>query len=115
METLRAIPWIFAWTQTRLHLPVWLGIGEALVEAIDAGQLPVLKDMYASWPFFQGTVDLIEMVLAKADPRISLLYDRLLVPNSLWPMGEDLRYRLSVTKKAVLSIGGKSNLLETAR
>ena len=53
IETLRAIPWIFAWTQTRLHLPVWLGIGEAFEEAIEKGQLDLLKEMYATWPFFQ--------------------------------------------------------------
>ncbi len=52
------------------------------------------------------------MVLAKADPRISTMYDRLLVPTSLWSMGDELRRRLDVTKRSVLSVGGKASLLE---
>jgi phosphoenolpyruvate carboxylase len=79
--------------QTRIHLPVWLGIGEALAEAIAAGQLGTLQDMYKNWPFFRGTVDLVEMVLAKADPAIATLYDRLLVPQELWWIGESIRKR----------------------
>eukprot|EP00955_Chlamydomonas_euryale_P085488 364100-Chlamydomonas_euryale.AAC.66 len=54
--TLRAIPWIFAWTQTRLHLPVWLGIGEALEKAFEESGEDVLSDMYDNWPFFQVRV-----------------------------------------------------------
>jgi phosphoenolpyruvate carboxylase len=55
------------------------------------GQLPLLKEMYANWPFFQGTIDLIEMVLAKADPAISMLYEKMLVPKELTYVGELLR------------------------
>ena len=51
---LRAIPLVFAWTQTRLHLPVWLGGGAALAERIAGGGLAELQQMYQSWPFFQG-------------------------------------------------------------
>eukprot|EP00198_Chlamydomonas_reinhardtii_P006481 XP_001695817.1 phosphoenolpyruvate carboxylase, isoform 1 [Chlamydomonas reinhardtii] len=91
IETLRAIPWIFAWTQQRLHLPVWLGIGEALEAAIDKGYGPVLQDMYANWPFFTSTLDLVEMVLAKADSRLSAFYERTLVDSSLAPLGQRLR------------------------
>lgn len=58
IESLRAIPWIFAWTQTRLHLPVWLGIGSALSDAVAAGQLGTLQEMYASWPFLAVTMDM---------------------------------------------------------
>ncbi|KIY91861.1 phosphoenolpyruvate carboxylase [Monoraphidium neglectum] len=53
VEGLRAIPWVFAWTQTRLNLPVWLGIGDALSAAIDEGKLDTLQDMYDNWPFFK--------------------------------------------------------------
>jgi phosphoenolpyruvate carboxylase len=112
VETLRAIPWIFAWTQTRMHLPVWLGLGEALQDAIDKGQLPVLKEMYEEWPFFQGTIDLVEMVLAKADPSISMLYEKMLVPPELSYMGELIRSKLLIAKKAVLTVSGKSVLLQ---
>lgn len=64
---LRAIPWIFAWTQTRMNLPVWLGMKEAFEWAADNGSLPELHQMYAHWPFFQSTIDLVEMNLAKAN------------------------------------------------
>jgi len=111
IETLRAIPWIFAWTQTRIHLPVWLGIGEALQEAIDAGQLELLQDMYNNWPFFQGTLDLVEMVLAKADTRIGRLYDRALVEERLWHLGEEIRERLGATQAAILKVARKADLL----
>jgi phosphoenolpyruvate carboxylase len=66
IESLRAIPWIFAWTQTRLLLPAWLGVGEALELAAQEGLGEELKTMYAEWPFFQSTVDLVEMVLSYA-------------------------------------------------
>lgn len=112
VETLRAIPWIFAWTQTRMHLPVWLGIGRALQQAIDAGRLDDLRDMYQNWPFFQGTLDLVEMVLAKADPTISMLYDKILVQEELWGLGEELRRRLLDTKQTILVVAGKATLLE---
>ena len=67
IETLRAIPWVFAWTQTRLMLPSWLGVGEALDQAARDGAHAELARMYRGWPFFRATLDLIEMVLAKAD------------------------------------------------
>ncbi|MCZ6628951.1 MAG: phosphoenolpyruvate carboxylase, partial [SAR324 cluster bacterium] len=64
LDSLRAIPWVFAWTQVRLMLPSWLGIGEALGQAIDDGKGEMLTRLYQEWPFFQSTIDLIEMVLA---------------------------------------------------
>nr|GMD38345.1 phosphoenolpyruvate carboxylase-like [Ipomoea batatas] len=81
IESLRAIPWIFAWTQTRFHLPVWLGFGAAFKHVIDKDirNLQMLKDMYKEWPFFRVTLDLVEMVFAKGDPGIAALYDKLLV------------------------------------
>ena len=80
LESLRAIPWQFAWTQTRLLLASWLGVDEALDESIAQEDAALLRAMYERWPFFQSTLDLIEMVLAKADPRIAAEYDRRLVP-----------------------------------
>ena len=58
LSGLRAIPWIFAWTQTRFVLPAWLGCGVAFREAIDQGKLPMLREMYAHWPYFASTLDL---------------------------------------------------------
>ncbi|EPS61605.1 phosphoenolpyruvate carboxylase, partial [Genlisea aurea] len=114
IETLRAIPWIFAWTQTRFHLPVWLGFGAALNHAIrkDVRNLHALKDMYNGWPFFRVTIDLIEMVLAKGDPAIAALYDRILVSEELWPFGQQLRLNYEATKALILQVAGHKELLE---
>jgi phosphoenolpyruvate carboxylase len=106
VEGLRAIPWQFAWTQTRLMLPSWLGVEDALAESIARGEDAVLKSMYECWPFFQSTLDLIEMVLAKADARIAAEYDRRLVPPELCPLGSELRSRLARATAAVLAITG---------
>jgi phosphoenolpyruvate carboxylase len=111
VETLRAIPWVFAWTQTRLLLPSWLGVGEALHDAIDRGELEALRRMYREWPFFRSTLDLIEMVLAKADARIAEHYDRVLAEGDLHALGVELRERLSRTATAVLAVTGRERLL----
>eukprot|EP00798_Chlamydomonas_sp_ICE-L_P009929 gene9929-7799_t len=118
VETLRAIPWIFAWTQTRMHLPVWLGIGKSLENAIANGKIDVLKDMYKNWPFFQGTLDLVEMVLAKADPKISMLYDKILKILFVASKTELLEGYVGVNSHAasdlnkILFVASKTELLE---
>ncbi|KAK9274756.1 hypothetical protein L1049_022008 [Liquidambar formosana] len=89
IESLRAIPWIFAWTQTRSHLLVWLGFGAAFKHVIeDIRNLHMLQKMYNNWPFFRVTINLVEMVFAKGDPGIAALYDKLLVLEDLWSFGE---------------------------
>ncbi|XP_060188163.1 phosphoenolpyruvate carboxylase, housekeeping isozyme-like [Lycium barbarum] len=114
IESLRAIPWIFAWTQTRFHLPVWLGFGAAFKHVIekDIRNLQMLKDMYNGWAFFRVTLDLIEMVFAKGDPGIAALYDKLLVSEDLWPLGERLRSKYEETKGFLLQVAGHKDLLE---
>jgi phosphoenolpyruvate carboxylase len=114
IESLRAIPWIFAWTQTRFHLPVWLGFGSAFKHVIekDIRNLQMMKEMYNEWPFFRVTIDLIEMVFAKGDPGIASLYDKLLVSEELWPFGERLRKVYEETKSLLLQIAGHKDLLE---
>jgi phosphoenolpyruvate carboxylase len=107
VEGLRAIPWQFAWTQTRLMLPSWLGIEDALFSKGDC----MLRDMYSSWAFFASTIDLVEMTLAKADRRIAAQYDQL-VPLELRPLGADLRARLARAVDAVLTVTGHAALLE---
>jgi len=113
VESLRAIPWQFAWTQTRLLLPSWLGVEAALGEALERGDEPLLKTMYESWPFFQSTLDLIEMVLAKADPRIAAEYDRRLVPAHLQEIGRELRSRLERATVRILAITGHREPVES--
>ncbi|CAA6665618.1 unnamed protein product [Spirodela intermedia] len=114
IESLRAIPWIFAWTQTRFHLPVWLGFGAAFKHVLekDVNNLHILREMYNEWPFFRVTIDLVEMVFAKGDPGIAALYDRLLVSDDLWSFGERLRANYNETKHLLLQVAGHKNLLE---
>jgi phosphoenolpyruvate carboxylase len=111
VASLRAIPWVFAWTQTRLMLPAWLGIGEAVSEAVAEGGRDELRAMYREWPFFRSTMDLVEMVLAKASPGISAYYDARLVPATLRPLGERLRADLQRTIDATLEVTGHTQLL----
>lgn len=109
---LRAIPWIFAWTQTRFVLPAWLGVGAGLKDALDKGYQEDLRAMYEEWPFFQSTIDLIEMVLAKADTSITKHYDEVLVSESRRGLGEKLRTELVATEKFILAVGGHDKLSE---
>ncbi len=107
VESLRAIPWQFAWTQTRLMLPSWLGIEDALADDHNG----MLREMYARWAFFASTIDLVEMTLAKADRRIAAQYDRL-APDDLRGLGSDMRDRLTRAVDAVLTVTGHQMLLE---
>jgi phosphoenolpyruvate carboxylase len=111
VESLRAIPWIFAWTQMRLMLPAWLGWESALDNAIKRGEMDLLKDMRARWPFFRTRIDMLEMVMAKADSTIAQLYDERLVDDELRPLGARLRGFLSQSEAAVLNVTGQSRLL----
>ena len=117
VESLRAIPWVFAWTQVRLMLPAWLGIGEALdAELADPGlraeRLASLQQMALEWPFFQTTFEMVEMVLAKADPGVAELYEKLLVPKELHPLGASLRERLERSRVLVLEVVQAERLLD---
>lgn len=106
VESLRAIPWIFSWTQTRLLLPAWLGVGEALGEAQAEGRTEELQTMFREWPFFHAFLDMVEMVLAKGDPDVAAQYDRRLVPEDLQPLGQELRERYATTLGTVLTVTG---------
>nr|AHF21553.1 phosphoenolpyruvate carboxylase [Selenicereus undatus] len=114
IESLRAIPWIFSWTQTRFHLPVWLGFGAAFKYAIekDAKNLEILRETYRTWPFFRVTVDMVEMMFAKGDTGIAALYDKLLVSEDLLPFGKQLREKYEETKHLLLEVAGHKELLE---
>ena len=112
VESLRAIPWIFAWTQMRMMLPSWLGSDVALAQAVEDGRLPLLKDMRERWPFFRTYVDMLEMVLAKADLRIASYYEKTLVEPGLRPLGEDLRQRLAGCIEQVKALKEQDTLLQ---
>ncbi|KAL7750812.1 hypothetical protein RI367_003769 [Sorochytrium milnesiophthora] len=120
VETLRAIPWIFAFTQTRLQLPVWLGLNVALAREISDGNLPLLRDMYNRSLFFRSVLSLLEMVLYKGDARISRYYtDLLLPPRAERPALHELSHRLERELEqcidAVLQVTGQSSLLQNER
>ncbi|MBK1734419.1 phosphoenolpyruvate carboxylase [Halorhodospira abdelmalekii] len=106
VDSLRAIPWVFAWTQTRLMLPAWLGVGEALEEAIAEGLASELQEMFQNWPFFEALLDMVEMVLAKGEPSVTLLYEQTLVPEQYREIGAELRARFQRTRAAVLTVTG---------
>jgi len=95
IKSLRAIPWVFAWTQIRFILPAWLGIYEALNYAIKNKNINTLKDMLKQWPYFYAMMDMLDMVLAKTDQRIIKFYEECLGDKNLNNTGEKLRKQLS--------------------
>jgi len=111
VESLRAIPWIFAWTQNRLMLPAWLGAGAALQQAMDEGHQAQLESMCRDWPFFSTRLGMLEMVFSKADLWLAEYYDQRLVNESLWSLGQQLREQLEADVKAVLTIANDSHLM----
>ncbi|WP_448645892.1 phosphoenolpyruvate carboxylase [Pseudomonas mohnii] len=111
IESLRAIPWIFGWTQTRLMLPAWLGWEAALSKALERGEGELLGQMREQWPFFRTRIDMLEMVLAKADADIARSYDERLVEPQLLPLGAHLRDLLSQACAIVLGLTGQAQLL----
>lgn len=111
VESLRAIPWIFAWTQTRLMLPAWLGGDEAIKAALEEGKEATLHAMIEEWPFFKTHIDMLEMVVAKADTRIARYYDNRLVADDLKPLGKLLRQRLKDTVLWVNELKQQESLL----
>ncbi|WP_447556269.1 phosphoenolpyruvate carboxylase [Vreelandella sp. EE22] len=114
VETLRAIPWIFAWTQIRLMLPAWLGSGEAFSSRLaQPGGREVLQEMRRQWPFFGTYLDMLEMLLAKADVAIAAYYEHRLVDEpALKALGKKLRARFERLETAVLDIADQKELLE---
>lgn len=112
IESLRAIPWIFAWSQNRLMLPAWLGAGHALATAVDNGHRDLLLQMARDWPFFATRLSMLEMVFAKADTGLSAHYDAQLVEPDLRRIGAELRAQLKADQQTVLALLGKDTLLE---
>ena len=113
IEDLRAIPWVFSWTQARIVLPGWYGLGTALRAQIDSGQSELLQSMYAEWPFFSTAISNAEMALSKADLLIAERYVHLVeqtaVRDRIW---EEIRSEYERTVTAVLQITGQQNLLD---
>lgn len=113
IESLRAIPWIFAWAQTRLVLPSWLGVMKAVQSAMDDGHEPLIKEMLQNWPFYRSRLSMLDMVFNKADPRISQAYDERLVPDELRHFGEALRTELQSSISLLLSLLEQDSVMES--
>ena len=99
IQSLRAIPWVFAWTQIRLMLPAWLGSAEALRYANIKEFRKTLYDMERNWPFFNSMLDVLDMVISKVDPDISKIYEEYLADDKLKRVGKKLRFQFEVIKK----------------
>ena len=111
IKSLRAIPWVFAWTQIRLMLPAWLGSAEALRYAYIKKFRRTLIDMEKNWPFFNSMLDILDMVITKADPEISKIYEKYLADEKLKRVGKKLRFQFEVIKKLNKKITTKEILL----
>lgn len=113
VESLRAIPWIFSWSQNRLVLPAWLGAGEAIQHAIDQGYQAQLEEMCREWPFFSTRLGMLEMVYTKCNLDIARYYDERLVDEPLRPLGQRLRDQLQKDIKTVLNVENNENLMQS--
>ncbi|NLS13493.1 phosphoenolpyruvate carboxylase [Vibrio sp. SM6] len=113
VESLRAIPWIFSWSQNRLVLPAWLGAGEAIQRSLDQGNQALLEEMCREWPFFSTRLGMLEMVYLKCNIEISRYYDERLVEPSLIHLGDELREQLLKDIKVVLTVENNENLMQS--
>ncbi|MBG9995289.1 phosphoenolpyruvate carboxylase [Pseudoalteromonas sp. NZS127_1] len=111
VESLRAIPWIFAWSQNRLMLPAWLGALTGLKAALDKYGAETLNEMSLQWPFFRSRLEMLEMVFSKADCWLSEHYDNALVEDMYKPLGVTLRKELQEAISLVQSLSPQKSLL----
>jgi phosphoenolpyruvate carboxylase len=113
IEELRAIPWVFSWTQTRIILPGWYGLGSALAQVRDDAGLEVLREMDRDWPFFAALLSNAEMALAKADLTIGERYAELVQDETrraaIWT---SIRAEYERTRELVLAVTGQARLLD---
>ena len=115
LESLRAIPWVFAWSQARVNLPAWFGTGSALAAfraRHGTAGLQALRRLYAEWPFFATVLDTAEMILAKADLSVAARYASLASGTAARDIWSHIRaeYELSVTQ--ILAVSGRARLLD---
>ena len=110
IQSLRAIPWVFAWTQIRLMLPAWLGSAEALRYSYIKEFRKILYDMEKNWPFFNSMLDMLDMVISKADPEISKIYEEFLGDKKLKRVGKKLRFQFVTIKRLNKMIAPKEIL-----
>jgi phosphoenolpyruvate carboxylase len=117
IEELRAIPWVFAWMQSRYVLPSWYGVGGALQEYIDENDehLAQLRHMYKSWPFLRSFLDNLQMTLSKADMHIAQQYAELVEDITLRErIAHEIRTEFERTRQLVIAVVGGKELLDAA-
>ncbi|MDS5832491.1 phosphoenolpyruvate carboxylase [Streptococcus pneumoniae] len=110
---LRAIPWVFSWSQSRVMFPGWYGVGSSFKEFIDKNpeNIAILRDMYQNWPFFQSLLSNVDMVLSKSNMNIAFEYAKLCEDEQVKAIYETILNEWQVTKNVILAIEGHDELL----
>ena len=110
---LRAIPWVFSWSQSRVMFPGWYGVGSSFKEFIDKNpeNIAILRDMYQNWPFFQSLLSNVDMVLSKSNMNIAFEYAKLCEDDQVKAIYETILNEWQVTKEVILAIEGYDELL----